>query len=237
MTIKEIYEAFDKVGCLTFTSVNEKNQPESRIAHLRAYDDDGIYFMTMNTKGFYHQLMNNPYLALCGLAADSKVTHDGDGKPSFSAGYSVRMTGKVREIPMEVIKEKQNPIFDFCIYDQEKYPAMIVFCITEGRGDIFDYDFAKEKRDHKLERSYFSFNGEPVKHKGLTINQETCIGCGVCKKNCSFAAIKEENGVYEIDKHRCDECGDCYVRCPVGAVLLSQKEDKRFLEMQERGVI
>lgn len=59
MTIKEIYESFDKIGCLTFTTVDENNQPESRIAHLRGFDDEGMYFMTMYTKPFYKHLKAN----------------------------------------------------------------------------------------------------------------------------------------------------------------------------------
>lgn len=218
MTIKEIYEAFEKIGCLSFTTVNEHNEPESRIAHLRAYDEDGIYFMTMHTKSFYSQLKQNGNLSICGLCADTKVVHDEEGKPVFDAGYAMRMTGKVREVPMEEIKAKQNPIFDFCIYDQEKYPAMVVFCITEGRGDVFDYDFEKVTRENKLERGYFSYNGGKINYKGLKIDQDKCISCGICKKKCSFLAITEENGRYDIDKNRCDECGDCFMNCPKKAI-------------------
>lgn len=218
MNIEEIFNAFDKVGCLTFTSVNQENEPESRIAHLRAYDDDGIYFMTMHTKDFYKQLKENPSISICGLCADTKVIHDDEGKPIFDAGYSIRMTGKVKEISMEKIKAKKNPIFDFCIYDQEKYPAMVVFCITQGSGDIFDYDFEKLKRENKLERTYFSFNGRKIKYKGLHIDQKKCISCGICKKKCSFLAIQENGRKYTIDKYRCDECGDCFLNCPKGAI-------------------
>lgn len=83
MKISEIYEKFDKIGCLSFTTINENNEPESRIAHLRGYgyDDDGI-----------------------------------------------------------------------------------------------------------------------------------------CKIKCSFIAIKEKDNKYEIDKTRCDECGDCFINCPVKAI-------------------
>ncbi|MFI3171903.1 MAG: hypothetical protein R3Y40_05020 [Eubacteriales bacterium] len=59
MTIQEIYEKFDKIGCLSFTTVDEKGIPESRIAHLRAYDEEGIYFMTMFTKDFYAHMKQN----------------------------------------------------------------------------------------------------------------------------------------------------------------------------------
>ncbi len=106
MTIEEIYQAFDKIACLSFTTVDEDSRPESRIAHLRGYDENGMYFMTMHTNTFYQHLKNNPYISLCGLCADTKVSHDENGMPTFEGGYSIRMTGKVKEIPIEEIKAK-----------------------------------------------------------------------------------------------------------------------------------
>lgn len=218
MTIKEIYEKFDKIGCLSFTTVNADGVPESRIAHLRAYDDDGIYFMTMFIKNFYKHMKLNGKLSICGLNAKTEVTHNDDGFPIFDGGYAIRMTGNVKEISIEEIKAKNNPRFDFCIKDQEKYPAMVVFCITDGYGDVFDYDFEMINRDNKLQREYFVFNGAKEHYRGLTINQDKCIFCGVCKNKCSFLAIEENNRAYTIDKYRCDECGDCYICCPVKAI-------------------
>ncbi len=218
MNIKEIYEKFDKIGCLSFSTINEEGEPESRIAHLRGYDNEGIYFMTMFTKPFYKQLKTNGTIAISGLCANTEVKHDEEGMPIFEGGYAIRMTGTVVEVSIEDLKAKNNPIFDFCIKDQELYKAMVVFCINSGRGDVFDYDFEKVNRDNKLERTYFSYNGAKVKYRGLVIHEEKCISCGVCKKKCSFLAVNEENKKYTIDKNRCDECGDCYLNCPVKAI-------------------
>ncbi len=218
MNVKEIYDKFDKIGCLSFTTVDKNGVPESRIAHLRAYDDDGIYFMTMFTKDFYLQMKQTGWISICGLNATTQVAHDDKGFPIFDGGYAMRMTGKVSEVSIYEIKEKNNPRFDFCIKDQEKYEAMVVLCITEGYGDVFDYDFKMERRDNKLQREYFSFGGAKEKIKGLTINKEECISCGVCKNKCSFLAIDENNDVYTINNLRCDECGDCYINCPVKAI-------------------
>ncbi len=219
MTIKEIYEKFDRVGCLTFATINEKGEPETRIAHLRAYDDDGIYFMTMHTKGFYRELKANGKLSICGLCARPEIEHDKNGFPIFDGGYFVKLTGEVTEVAIEDIVAKQNPIFDFCIKDREKYNAMVVFCITKARGEVFDYDFQKINRKNKLEREYFAFNGIAEEYKGMKIDNDKCISCGVCKEKCSFLAIEEENGIFTIDKHRCDECGDCLINCPVEAII------------------
>lgn len=220
MTIQEIYNAFDKIGCLSFTTVDENNCPESRIAHLRGCDDDGIYFMTMYTKPFYRHLKANNNIAISGLCASTEVTHDSNGLPLFEPGYSIRMTGTVEEIPISTIKAKNNPIFDVCIKDQRKYPAMVIFCITSARGDIFDYDFEKVTRENKLERVYFAYNGAEIKPRGLILNQEKCISCGMCKNACSFLAIQKDDRKFSIDPNRCDECGDCLLACPVKAISI-----------------
>lgn len=222
MEIKEIYEQFDKIGCLTFATVNEYNQPETRIAHLRGFDDDGIYFMTMNVKSFYRHLKANGYVSICGMSADPNVLHDDNGKPTFNDGYTIRLTGKVREVPMQEIVAKNNRIFDFCIADQEKYKSMVVFVIESGWGDIFDYDFTARSRENKLERTCFSYNGESVHERGLSIDADKCIGCGKCKKGCSFLAISEVGGKFKINKNRCDECGDCMINCPINAIIHSK---------------
>lgn len=222
MNIRDIYEKFDQIGCLTFATVNAQGEPETRIAHLRGYDQDGIYFMTMYTKDFYRHLKANGKVSICGLSANTHVGHDENGMPVFDGGYAIRMTGNVVEVPMADIKAKENPIFDLCIKDQQQYPAMVVFCISAGRGDIFDYDFELANRDHKLERIYFAYNGGKARYKGLYINPEACIGCGVCQKNCSFKAIDCQGKRYTINPKRCDECGDCYLRCPVGAISIHE---------------
>ena len=219
MEIKEIYEAFDKIGCLTFATINENGEPETRIAHLRAYDDGGIYFMTMFTKPFYKQLKASEKISVNGLCAKAEIVHDENGFPIFDSGYAIRMTGDVEELSMEEIKAKHNPLFDFCIKDQEKYQAMVVFCITAARGDIFDYDFEQKDRESKLERTYFSYHGKKIAYRGVVIDQEKCIRCGACKQCCSFLAVDEVNGTYEINRNRCDECGDCVVNCPVDAII------------------
>ncbi len=218
MKIKDIYNKFDNIGCLTFTTINEENEPISRIAHLRGYDDDGIYFMTMFTKDFYKHLKNNRKVSICGLNASSKVEHDENGMPLFEGGYSIRMTGNAVELSIDELKNKNNSMFDMCIKDYEKYNAMVVFCIKSAYGDIFDYDFEMIHRDHKLERIYFSYNGLPCKYKGLKIDNNKCIKCNKCIKKCSFKAIDIIDENYKVNPIRCDECGDCYLNCPVKAI-------------------
>lgn len=216
MNIKEIFDRYDEIGCCTFATI-DGDYPETRIAHFLAYDEEGLYFMTMTTKPFYKQLRQTGKVSVCGLAANSAVEKQYDGNLKFDDGYFIRLTGDVREVSMEEIKEKNNPDFAYCIEDHERYPAMTAFVIYRAKGEIFDYDFEKEHRDHKLERERFSYGMFPFEEAGLTIT-ENCIGCGKCQTVCTFDAVYKDEKQYRIDGNRCDECGDCYTHCPVQAI-------------------
>ena len=217
MTIKEIFDAFDKIGCCTFATI-DGDYPETRIAHFLVHDEDGIYFMTMNSKPFYKQLKDTGKISACGLCADTKVIEKIDGNISFDDGYFIRISGDVREVSIDEIKAKNNPNFDFCIQDNARYPAMTAFVLYRAKGEIYDYDFEKVRRNHKLQRIRFSYGGFPIIMSGLVISDK-CIGCGKCKEACTFNAINlVGGGRYEIDGNRCDECGSCFMKCSVGAI-------------------
>jgi len=52
-----------------------------------------------------------------------------------------------------------------------------------------------------------------------TIDAETCNACGLCKKQCSYDAIKGEKDVpHRIDSDKCTVCGACYEVCNFDAV-------------------
>lgn len=216
MTIKEIYEKFDKIGCCTFATIDGE-YPETRIAHFLVYDDEGIYFMTMNTKPFYKQLKETGKLSVCGMYASTEVVTKEDGTLKFDPGYFIRITGDVREVTIDEIKKKNNPAFNFCIEDNQRYPAMTAFVLYRAKGEIYDYDFAKEHRDHKLERERFSYGDFGYEKSGLTIT-DRCISCGKCMKVCTFSAIYKDDTQYRINGNRCDECGNCFVNCPAKAI-------------------
>lgn len=217
MTIQEIYERFDAIGCCTFATV-DGDYPETRIAHFLAYDEEGLYFMTMNTKPFYKQLVQTGKVSVCGMNADTSVEGVNEDGMVFEAGYTIRLTGDVREVSMDEIKAKDNPAFNYCIEDQERYPAMTTFVVYRAKGEVFDYDFERVQRNHKLERVRFSYGGFPFEAAGLRIG-EGCIGCGTCVAHCSFDAIEKDGERYKINGNRCDECGNCVIYCPAGAVI------------------
>lgn len=214
---EQIYEYFDRIGCCVFATI-DGDCPSTRIAHFVAYDDEGLYFTTMDVKPFYRQLKATGKVSVCALSVTPKIKGENERGYYFEPGYQVRVSGDVREVPLDEVKAKDNPIFRYAIEDTERYPSTRTFVVYRGKGEVYDYDYEWEKRDHKLERFRFAFGAADVVAPGLVIDPDTCIGCGTCKGICSFDAIASDGGVFKIMGNRCDECGNCLVNCPVQAI-------------------
>ncbi len=218
LSIEEIYGYFDRIGCAVFATI-DGDYPSTRIAHFVAFDDDGLYFTTMNVKPFYRQLKAAGTVSVCAMSEKAQAKGDNGQGYYWEPGYQVRLTGDVREVSLEVLKAKNNPVFTYAIDDIERYPATRAFVVWRGKGEVYDYDYNWEHRDHKIERFRFSFGNAPVAAPGLSIDADACIGCGTCASVCTFDAIEQRDGVYAIRGNRCDECGSCQVACPVGAIV------------------
>lgn len=223
MTLHEIHSAISKIGCLTFTTLDGGNM-HNRIVSVCGGDDEGIYFLTMNVKPFYRQLKSNPQISMCGIyPSGRKNGTNKDGQPYWEPGFFLRITGEAREVSSSDVTEKAtsgSKIHMYALEDIARYPAMTLFCIFKGKGELYDYDFEMEKRDHKLLRKRFAFGGEVVNAAGMRIDPEKCIACGECYEVCSFKAI-EEGTAYKVRSERCDECGNCIIACPAEAIIPS----------------
>jgi NAD-dependent dihydropyrimidine dehydrogenase PreA subunit len=63
----------------------------------------------------------------------------------------------------------------------------------------------------------------------IVIDEEKCIGCGICVDFCNVDAIavNQERGVLEVVAlEDCIECHSCQQNCPEGAIMVfPQVED------------
>jgi len=223
MTIKEIYEKFEAIGVLTFSTIYE-GEVHSRAAHLNGYDDQGIYFRTMWNKPYARQLKETGKVTIFGISDTRILSHNDDGVPEFPPGYSIRLIGEVTYLEEDQVRElaKTNKALELAVYDMDKYHAMKEgnFVIKKAKGEVFDFDFECINRDHKVLRERFQFGGVAYNEAGPIISDK-CIECGVCEKVCSFKAI-EPGTPYKIDGTKCDDCGSCIMSCPVKAIDVSK---------------
>lgn len=55
----------------------------------------------------------------------------------------------------------------------------------------------------------------------LELQQDICVGCGLCETVCPHRVFKVKNKKAEIlRKEQCMECGACASNCPVHAIDL-----------------
>ena len=59
----------------------------------------------------------------------------------------------------------------------------------------------------------------------LKVNEELCIGCGICEESCPFGAIQVEDGLAVVGES-CTLCGACVESCEVEALSLDITERK-----------
>ena len=50
------------------------------------------------------------------------------------------------------------------------------------------------------------------------VNEEMCIGCGVCVEECPVEAMSMVDETARIDEEACIRCGQCHDLCPEDAV-------------------
>ena len=56
----------------------------------------------------------------------------------------------------------------------------------------------------------------------LDLDEDKCVGCGVCTQVCPHAVLAVNNGKVQIlNRDMCMECGACALNCPTHALSVT----------------
>ena len=61
------------------------------------------------------------------------------------------------------------------------------------------------------------------------VDEEKCVGCGICISICKYEALKLIEGVSNVDTEKCTGCGACTASCPNLAIQLNYLPLKQIL--------
>ncbi|MGD9145457.1 MAG: CoB--CoM heterodisulfide reductase iron-sulfur subunit A family protein [Anaerolineae bacterium] len=66
-----------------------------------------------------------------------------------------------------------------------------------------------------------------------SVDEELCVGCGLCEGTCPYAALSPHpwRGIMTINEVLCKGCGACSVACPSKAITLGHFTQKQTLAM------
>lgn len=53
---------------------------------------------------------------------------------------------------------------------------------------------------------------------GMQVDNNKCVGCGLCSKKCPMQAVSIAQGKAQINRHHCIVCGQCRQACPRKAI-------------------
>ena len=80
-------------------------------------------------------------------------------------------------------------------------------------------------------RASILMGNRKVKTDAITavVNEDLCVGCGLCEEICPYGAPKIENGKSKIREILCRGCGTCGAECPSQAITMRHYKDQQVL--------
>jgi heterodisulfide reductase subunit A len=61
------------------------------------------------------------------------------------------------------------------------------------------------------------------------VNQDLCIGCGLCQEICPYQAMTIQNKKSKTIPALCGGCGTCASTCPEHAITMKHYTNKQIL--------
>ena len=178
MDIADIYEKFDQIGCLTFATV-DKGTPQTRIAHLFAYDHEGLYFRTMFTKAFYAQLKDIKMVSICGMYPKTSVlgVKDIEKYPAMTTFCLYSAWGEVFDFDFEMENRSHKLLRTRFSFGGKQIPFRGVRITEEctACGECMEA---------------CSFKSIYQKDEQYIIDQAKCDVCGDCYTICPTNAVE-----------------------------------------------
>lgn len=106
---------------------------------------------------------------------------------------------------------------------KELREAGSIFCLSHVKGHpMFGFGGALKN----LGMGGATPRGKKILHSSTIgkINEDKCILCGTCIRNCPTGAISKKNNKIIIDYQKCIGCGECVAVCPQGAVEMKGED-------------
>lgn len=74
-----------------------------------------------------------------------------------------------------------------------------------------------------------------MKRNIISVNQDKCVGCGLCVNSCHQGALQLVDGKAKlVSESYCDGLGKCLPKCPTGALKVIEKDVEEFRDREEK---
>lgn len=200
MDLATCLKKMELVGVLDFATVDSEGAPQIRNISAIHYEENALYFFTARGKNFCKELMEDGRVQILAYTKYKEM---------------IRLSGKAYAVAEEEQVKWRDIIFEEQPYLANVYPGDtrnigIIFCIDKAEIEYFNLGV------NPIFRETYKLGDVKMKEKGFYIT-DSCIGCGVCVKNCPQRCI-QEGTPFTIQQNHCLHCGSCYEKCPVKAV-------------------